>query len=92
MIIYGIGKDQQPGFTLVISIDTNSKQGQDVENQLREPLSDFLTFRDGRAVLHVKDYGTNMRTILSDLNAIITIMNGEWNFNISNTSGTFELN
>lgn len=82
MILYGIGKERLPGFTLSISIDKNSNKGKRIKTELTKLMEGFREFDDRRSILHLHDYGTDINKLMSDLTSIVNKVEGKLKFAI----------
>ena len=73
MIPYGIGKQNEPGFTLNVRIDNHSKKGKRIVEALTvsDTLKDFKTFPDKRATTYLHDFKTDVDAIVHKTNWIL---------------------
>jgi hypothetical protein len=87
MILYGIGKMRQQGFTLSISIDKNSNKGKRIKTELAKLIEGFGEFDDSRSIRHLHDYGTDINKLMNDLTNILNKVKGKFKFTVSETDG-----
>lgn len=76
MILYGIGLDKQPGFTLNIDIDKNSNKGKKLREILHESnsLADFQEVEDKRSMIYLKDFQQQIDLLEKTVHLILGIV------------------
>ena len=67
MILYGIGKQNEPGFTLYISIDNKSNKGKRIIEELtkEDTLKEFKVFDEKRYLTYVFDFKMDIGLIIN---------------------------
>jgi len=73
MTLYGIGRQDSPGFTLKISVNKNSRKGKEINSKLSDHdlLLGFIVTEGKRSITYLKDFGTAAEEIQSRLNLIL---------------------
>jgi len=76
MILYGIGKQDEPGFTLYISVDNKSNKGKRINTELSkgDSLREFKTFNDKGSNIYVCDFKTDVVSIVNKTYEVLDIL------------------
>lgn len=98
MIVYGIGLDKQPGLTLNIEVNKNSKKGNRIMEVLNTNnlLTDFVVFEDKRSVIYLKDFGRKIDVITEAIQGLLdnfkkNNLGQPYQLTINRTDGNFRL-
>jgi len=73
MILYGIGKQDEPGFTLYISVDNKSNKGKRINEELSkgDTLREFKMFNDKRSNIYLCDFKTDVDSIVNKTSEVL---------------------
>jgi hypothetical protein len=73
MILYGIGKQNEPEFTLCIFVENKSNKGNRINEALINDnvLTGFKTFSDNRSIIYVCDFKTNIDSIVTKAHEVL---------------------
>ena len=98
MILYGIGKQEESGFTLCISVDNKSNIGKKINEELSkgEALGQFKMFNDNRSNIYLCDFKTDVDSIVSKTDEVLDILklfshNPKTKLIVNITKGTYSI-
>lgn len=98
MILYGIGKKDEMGFALCISVDNKSNKGKRIIEELTmdEILKGFKTFDNKGSTIFVADFKADVDLIVNKANEVLVRLTKftpdiETKFNQYSTNATYTL-
>ena len=76
MMLYGVGKQDEPGFTLCISVDNKSNKGKKINEKVSKgnALREFKMFSDKRLNIYICDFKTDVDSIVNKTYEVLDIL------------------